>query len=289
MFAPIVDFRARPRPSHRVRAGAWLSALVSTKTRLAVHPLCVGTLSRDDGWGCVQREVDAHWVLLALDGHSVGMAGGVDIGVQPGDAFWVPPGVPHAVQWSGTFRYAEVYFSIKTAGRHLTWAGLPRVFHGAGDLKRSLDRLAEEVQVGGGHQEQRLRALLSGLCIDLWRIEAADGDEQGQGLSRGQRRIVLETARRRGAASLEPRDLAKALSLSPNYFSRQFRAAFGVSPRAWLNRRRIEEAAVALGQTDLPVYAIADQWGYAGVAQFSRQFKSVMGQSPRDYRQHSHS
>ncbi len=283
MYAPNVDLSNVHLPRRLVGDEPWLAALAGGAAEVRVHRRCVGTGVRDDGWSCLGRRADAHWVLLALEGRSVGTVAGEDVVLEPGMLSWVPPGTPHSLRWTDHFRFAEVYFAVIRAGRHLCFTGRARVHHGCGEHKRTLDRIADEVQLGGPHHEARLRALLVGLTIDLWRWEQP-GDASTRGFTRAQQARLLDRVRADGAGHLTPADLADVLMLSPDYFSRRFRITFGVCPRVWLNRRRLEEAAVLLEQTDLPVYVIADQFGYAGPAQFIRQFRQVMGQPPRAYR-----
>jgi AraC-like DNA-binding protein len=66
-----------------------------------------------------------------------------------------------------------------------------------------------------------------------------------------------------------------------------FRRSFGVSPRRWLMQERIRLAARRLCDSTMSVSAIAQDFGYADVYPFSRQFKDVMGQSPLAYRRHA--
>jgi AraC-like DNA-binding protein len=79
-------------------------------------------------------------------------------------------------------------------------------------------------------------------------------------------------------------NLALALSLNPDYFSRQFKKTFGVPPQEWIKRERIHQAATHLLETSTPIKLIALSLGYDDLYFFSRQFKSVTGKSPRHYR-----
>jgi AraC family transcriptional regulator len=83
---------------------------------------------------------------------------------------------------------------------------------------------------------------------------------------------------------LSPADVARVVGLSSDYFTRVFRRTFGVPPRAWLLQRRIRHAANQLADTSLSVSELAYRLGYDDPCLFSRQFKSVMGASPRSFR-----
>jgi AraC-like DNA-binding protein/quercetin dioxygenase-like cupin family protein len=79
-------------------------------------------------------------------------------------------------------------------------------------------------------------------------------------------------------------DLAAQARLSAGEYHRVFRRATGTSPIRYLNRLRIRRACALLASTDAPVTDIGLSVGYNDSNYFSRQFRAVMGQSPRQYR-----
>jgi AraC-like DNA-binding protein len=79
-------------------------------------------------------------------------------------------------------------------------------------------------------------------------------------------------------------DLARAAGLSPAHFSREFRAAFGESPHAYLLTRRLERAAQLLLTTDRSVAEICFSVGLASVGSFTTSFRRTYGGSPTAYR-----
>lgn len=83
---------------------------------------------------------------------------------------------------------------------------------------------------------------------------------------------------------LRVEDLAMAAGLSRAHFSREFRAAFGVSPHAYLLTRRLERAAALLRTTDRGVAEICLDVGLQGVGSFTTSFKRAYGKTPTQYR-----
>jgi AraC-like DNA-binding protein len=79
-------------------------------------------------------------------------------------------------------------------------------------------------------------------------------------------------------------DLARAAGLSRAHFSRQFRAAFGEAPHAYLLTRRLERAAALLRSTDRTVADVCFSVGLQSVGSFTTSFTRTYGVSPQAYR-----
>jgi two-component system, response regulator YesN len=79
-------------------------------------------------------------------------------------------------------------------------------------------------------------------------------------------------------------DAAKAVSLSPKYFSRIFKETTGTGFSEYRSRIRIREAKLLLKNTALNIAQIAYKIGYQNMESFTRLFKSSVGQTPTGYR-----
>ncbi len=80
-------------------------------------------------------------------------------------------------------------------------------------------------------------------------------------------------------------DMASAAGLSRAHFSREFRAAFGESPHAYLLTRRLERAAALLRTTDRSVADVCFSVGLQSVGSFTTSFTRTYGKSPLAYRE----
>ncbi len=76
--------------------------------------------------------------------------------------------------------------------------------------------------------------------------------------------------------------------MSPAHFSRQFRAAYGETPYAYLMTRRIERAKALLRRGDLSVTDVCMAVGCTSLGSFSARFTQVVGQTPTAYRARDH-
>ena len=73
----------------------------------------------------------------------------------------------------------------------------------------------------------------------------------------------------------------------PNYLNQLFRDKFGVSPKQYLTRLKLDKAKNLLSSTDLPVVMIAASLGFPDQLSFSRAFKGKVGMPPTAYRKSS--
>ena len=78
--------------------------------------------------------------------------------------------------------------------------------------------------------------------------------------------------------------LARIAHASEAHFIRTFRATFGETPHRYLQRRRVERAMALLCSTDQSITDICMSVGFSSLGTFSRTFRDIVGQSPRDYR-----
>jgi AraC-like DNA-binding protein len=90
------------------------------------------------------------------------------------------------------------------------------------------------------------------------------------------------------ARPLDVAELARAALMSPAHFSRQFRAAYGETPYAYLMTRRIERAKALLRSGELSVTDVCLAVGCTSLGSFSARFTQVVGETPTAYRARNH-
>jgi AraC-like DNA-binding protein len=91
------------------------------------------------------------------------------------------------------------------------------------------------------------------------------------------------------ARPLDVAALARAALMSPAHFSRQFRAAYGETPYAYLMTRRIERAKALLRLGELSVTEVCLEVGCSSLGSFSARFTELVGVTPTAYRNRDHS
>jgi AraC-like DNA-binding protein len=82
--------------------------------------------------------------------------------------------------------------------------------------------------------------------------------------------------------------LARAALMSTAHFSRQFRAAYGETPYAYLMTRRIERAKALLRLGEMTVTEVCLEVGCTSLGSFSARFTEMVGETPTAYRARDH-
>ena len=79
-------------------------------------------------------------------------------------------------------------------------------------------------------------------------------------------------------------ELAELLGLSKGHFARTFKRAFGVSPHAYVLRRRIEVAQGLMLTTCEPLSSIALTCGMCDQSHLAHTFHRIVGETPDSWR-----
>ena len=108
---------------------------------------------------------------------------------------------------------------------------------------------------------------------------------ENPGISYGELvRPALEYMRKNYPENISIDFLADLVHLSKSYFMSCFKKAVGIGAIEHLTHLRINAACDALTDTGKKISEIAFTCGYSNLSNFNRQFKQVMGCSPKEYR-----
>lgn len=81
--------------------------------------------------------------------------------------------------------------------------------------------------------------------------------------------------------------MAKELGISRFHFSRAFKQSTGMTPHAFIAKRRLEQSADLLRSTKLSATQIALECGFASSSHFTIAFKRAFGTNPIEFRRKS--
>jgi AraC family transcriptional regulator len=125
--------------------------------------------------------------------------------------------------------------------------------------------------------------------------------EQADISPRGRAKSTLETVARGGlpawqarrvcahveanlSAKIHIRELARLAGLSASHFCRAFKCTYGISPREYVLRRRIQLAQALMLTTADSLSAIAGRCGMCDQPHFTRCFHRMVGETPYSWR-----
>ena len=108
------------------------------------------------------------------------------------------------------------------------------------------------------------------------------GEQRLRDLARLRR--VKDRIDREYAQPLDVEALARGAHMSAGHLSREFRAAYGESPYAYVMTRRIERAMALLRRGDLTVTEVCFAVGCSSLGTFSTRFTELVGMPPSVYR-----
>ena len=95
---------------------------------------------------------------------------------------------------------------------------------------------------------------------------------------------VIATMIRRLGEKITSGEMARAAGTSVRGLERAFDRDYGLSPRQYLRRLRMQTACQLLVSTRSPLAQVADRCGFADQSHFNRDFKRMTGMTPRAYR-----
>lgn len=153
-------------------------------------------------------------------------------------------------------------------------------------LCRFLDWMIRESAVNDGRTRLLLRYRLQELLLLIGR-NGIPADAAPALIHTTDRAIVraAEYMRDHLQEPLRAEEIAGAAGFSPDYLSRKFRQATGMSPREYLTYLRLRQAALELKETSDSITEIAQRCGFSDGNYFKDCFRRHFGCSPRAYRE----
>lgn len=230
------------------------------------------------------RVIDEHLIHYNTRGQTTAGVAGKPITIPPGALLWIQPGAEHEVHLPAG-RATVAYIRFRLGARPF-----PRLRKNSilCENARWADTLLAELrparQRSGPLEPLRQRSILAQLVCEILQYGAAPPSRTA-GLQPHQQRQCLEFIHENLARRYAVAELAKHCQLNPAYLTLQFRKSFGLTPQAYIKQARARAAAGMLLETGRTISQIADSLGYEDVYFFSRQFRQVIGQSPRPWRE----
>jgi len=228
-----------------------------------------------------------HIVWFVASGECHGVVSGDRVSLRGGDFFVFSPYACHDFGLYPDRERPRIYhFHLALKDQSNTPIRMIQDFRkigGCWDIVSDVVSFLDELRTSSAWSAERFQAILILIFTSAFMNEKM-AHKNSTVLNRSQRMKLLGYIDTVVTKRPSITDLALQVGLSPDYFTRVFRRTFGEPPRKWLVRERINRAATALLENDLPIAQIGAMFGYSDQFLFTRQFKQIMGTSPARYR-----
>lgn len=235
--------------------------------------------------------IDQLILIYNVDGHGYVEIGGREHKLPPNHFLMIPPNAPHA------------YFADKISPWSIYWIHMggdktkyfTNSFSQVVPVERSnTSRINERIALFG----ELFKCLEMGYGIEILeyvnlclpRLLATFTHIQqyrslNESLSRDPVSLAINFMLENLKNKLTLNELACEVKLSSSYFSRLFLSRTGFPPIEYFNQLKIQHSCRLLDSKNLSIADVAREIGMEDQFYYSRLFKKIMNQSPREYRQ----
>lgn len=239
---------------------------------------------------CQNRMIDVHEISYIKSGEITGSIDGIPVVLKAGDLFWLNARTPHSLHWPKDLVYYTLRFSIFNNTSELVFDKPVFILENNSDIEfifRNLT-LCIKSPTKTLFREEKIKALLNLLTIHVAsNFFNKQSSSSLREFTHQEKSKILSFCSSYRYMDITSNDIADHLNLTKDYFSRVFKCTFGMSVRSWLFEEKMKYAARLLIDTSLELQEISEEIGYEDYYLFSRQFKKVMGSSPKKYRKDS--
>ena len=222
----------------------------------------------------------------------LGRRRGGRLSLQAGQGILLGPGTLHCEALRPGGRCSLAWIGFETGAEPPPWAGKAVALgDDFGEIRHACEAIGAEHHLPGGRSQTRIRlAVQTALLLFSRRAEEAAAGSPAEAkprLNPRQVRAVESGAHYFRENLREPLSVAEVAayqSLCPAHFAALFRRYYGVTPRDYLQRARLDKARELLREGDLGIKEIAARCGFGESAHFCRIFKKAEGVTPGECR-----
>ncbi|GMA61076.1 AraC family transcriptional regulator [Alicyclobacillus fastidiosus] len=152
------------------------------------------------------------------------------------------------------------------------------------DIRHSLLAIIDEFEHHRTGFELFIKSEFYRLFGVIFRNYPPAGEARRQSHETTQFTSLLTFLREHFAETIQLREAARMVNMSPNYFCHIFKKLTGKTLVEYLHILRVMKAEQLLLETDLPITTIACEVGFSNVTYFGRIFKKYKNRMPSDLR-----
>lgn len=244
---------------------------------------CGSTLTLENEYLVIRSGRSDYHIFYVADGEAEIYENDVCHRLNKGDFVLYPPKVPQKYKRLRGTRDFWIHFNGFQAAEILNDAGLSHGTNRAAEseeIKTLFESLITEHSINGGKKTNTEKGVLLTILYTLGKLTSKTSTHRQNEWIRNAVLYINEHY----AESFSNTFLANMCNLSLGRFEHIFKTELGVSPGAYRQRLRIENAKSLLFSTTLSVFEISRLVGFTDQLYFSRIFKSKTGVSPVEYR-----
>ncbi len=228
---------------------------------------------------------DYYLLHFVFSGKGVLQINGKSYELTKGQGFFIPLGTPttYTADENDPWFYGWVGFSGESSNQQIALRGLSndKIVFNFNDSEYALDLFKKLVNSFGS--EGNGFYTISKL-FEIFSLINPEHDSSN--LQSGIINEVIIDIEKNYASDVTVEELSKKYNISRSQLFRLFKTKLDISPQQYIKHYRINHAADLLRRTDLTIGQVMEQSGFSNISNFSRQFKSVYGRSPKDFREY---
>ncbi len=248
----------------------------------------------------IEREgyISNHVISILLAGEQrIKTFDGALITVQPKEVLFIPRGMYHIsdlIPKEGTFRSLLFYFDDRIIQEFLSTSKITEVSntkvpdHLKFGVVPTVELFAKAlINIYQGDQ-LRNKNFLDLKILELLHLLNGLAKEQAFAnflfrLTLPKKRNIKTFMEQNFDKPLKVEDYAYLTGRSLSTFRRDFKSFYELTPQKWLKEKRLEKAIAILAQKEISVTELAYEVGYENISYFIKEFKTKVGQSPKQY------
>ena len=267
-----------------LQPGTFLEKLLSPESTMVIKTAGITTI--DKNWFIAERNLPDHLIYFLPSGSMEASLNKYNFRLKTGNLIWVQPGVTQKFWMQDNQLETKVFFvrfDLKIKEDYLAMENKYLLMEDFSHLQNHYHDFLIQQGEQSLYSRHSQKASIAIILCDLLK-EPQKKDAFSDGLKRFQivqlQKYIQKNIQKRFSSA----DLAKELKMNTDYFSRQFKKSFKLSPREYIKQERIRRAASLLIETNMNISELANFLGYEDIYQFSQQFKKVFNKSPNNYR-----
>jgi AraC family transcriptional activator of pobA len=236
-----------------------------------------GTAANRHAVGMHQHEV---WQIeLLTQGDSILVTSDGERPLQSGDCLILPPGVPHAFVYPTR---ETAWLMVKFAVEGVRAPPAPLVANPE-PMRQGIEHAIRTILASHAQPSVQDRETLAYLFAAYLHALLSPSREDARYLSPFLRE-VMQVADAHRTTYISVGAVAQAVGYSISHVSARFREEYGSSLKSYLDQQRAHEAVRLLSFSELSISEIARRLGFPDVYTFSRFFRRLTDQCPREFR-----